>query len=324
MRSAPDELSTTLVADARVRRLPRRRHPLRVPGRRRHCGARTAPLDRHRGRRGRQRAAVRGGPRGGATRRTVAAGHRQHAGRVRRGAAHRGDRGGLRQPAGAWCSCAASAAPSAGVDPADDRGRPPSSAEALVVPAAFLPTGRHGGPDRRRSRGLAHDRRPGRRDRTPDSSAPTPPRHIAALWPAETLEQLRQVQRTLGPGQRLPAELQQRSLSARPCGRHVAEPGPLGADRGVVAVAGVHDRRRRAARTASPGSTPRSGRSSLNDRPVAPGPALEEGVAGEDAAEVGRVEADRAGRVARACAAPAASCRRPRSACPSARSTSHR
>ena len=42
---------------------------------------------------------------------------------------------------------------------------------------------------------------------------------------------------------------------------------------------------------------------SLNDRPVAPGPALEEGVAGEHAPEVGGVEADRARARGRACAA---------------------
>ena len=158
MRSAPEELSSTLVLMPGIRRLPGRSHPLRLPGRRRHGGTRAAPRDRHGRRRGRQRAAVRRDPRGGAPAGGHAARHRQHAGRVRRRAA-------IEAIATAYASGGRvvflrSLGGAVGrVDPSDTAFAH-RTAEALVVSAAFLPGDADGGADRRRPLGVAHDRRP--------------------------------------------------------------------------------------------------------------------------------------------------------------------
>ena len=104
-----------------------------------------------------------------------------------------------------------------------------------------------------------------------------------------------------------------------------ASPGRLARRRSWCRRRGRCARRcRRGAGAAAPGSTRRSAAPSLYDRPVAPGTAVEQRVAGEDAAEVGGEEADRARASGPGCAARSASSRRPGLASPSARSTSQR
>ena len=97
-----------------------------------------------------------------------------------------------------------------------------------------------------------------------------------------------------------------RRASSVASGDPLVEVGCLVADRRGVAVAGVHDvaRRQRSSRRVRIDSMIVG--KSEPERPVAPGPPLEQRVAAEHVA-VGHEQADAAGRVARACAAPAAS-----------------
>ena len=84
------------------------------------------------------------------------------------------------------------------VDPTETRFRPSWCRGAGRV-RGLPPVGRDGGPDRRGPRGAGARSATKASGRTPGSSAPTPPSDIAALWPAETLERLRQVKRTWDP-----------------------------------------------------------------------------------------------------------------------------